>query len=123
MLARMSERNASASNREEQSGVSAPSNPSSTAPQGDGSRPKRRGPPPNPLYHPLFLPVLLVAYWLWSAVDAFFPSAKMEEHRTFNQILFAILTIVGIWLVPRGIKEFLSDRAAARAKNPDGNSR
>lgn len=123
MLANMSERNASASNRAEGSDAAASSKPSSTAPQGDGARPKRRGPPPNPLYHPLFLPVLLVAYWLWSAMDAFFPSEDMLKHQTFNQILFAILSVVGVWLVPRGIKEFLADRAAAKAKNPDGNSR
>ena len=42
-------------------------------------RPERRGPPPNPLYHPLFLPVLLVAFTLWFWYDGFIWSAQRKQ--------------------------------------------
>ncbi|MEZ4330652.1 MAG: hypothetical protein R3F35_02790 [Myxococcota bacterium] len=91
--------------------------------QPSGPRRDRRGPPPNPLYHPLFLPVLLVGFWLWSGWDGFFPSEDMQEHQRFNQILFAIVTVAGLWVVPRGIKEYLAERAAAETRKAGGNSR
>ncbi len=101
--------------------------PASGTPTGTGAgapRGPRRGPPPNPLYHPLFLPVLITAYWLWSGWDGFFTAdPEMLEHKRFNQILFAITSIFGLWLVPRGIKEYREDKAAAAARKADGNSR
>jgi hypothetical protein len=85
-------------------------------------RPERRGPPPNPLYHPLFLPVLLIAFSLWFGYDGFITSdPDMLEHQTFNRVMFAIMLPICIWMVPRGIREFRADQAAA-AKKHSGSS-
>ena len=85
-------------------------------------RPERRGPPPNPLDHPLFLPVLLVAFCLWFAWDGFLASdPEMAKHQTFNQIMFFIMLPFCLWLVPRGIQAFRSDDAAAN-KTPTDDS-
>lgn len=102
-----------------------PNSAPSTGSTGQPGTPRRerRGPPPNPLYHPLFLPVLLIGFWLWSGWDGFFPSEEMKEHQRFNQILFGIVTVVGLWVVPRGIKEYRAERAAAETKKVGGNSR
>lgn len=69
----------------------------------------RRGPPPNPLYHPLFLPVLLVGYTLWFGYDGFLTGPEYE-HRFFNQVMFAVTAAISLWVVPRGIREFQRDR-------------
>lgn len=87
-------------------------------------RPERRGPPPNPLYHPLFLPVLLVAFCMWFGWDAFLTSdPDMLKHQTFNQVMFFITLPICLWVVPRGIKEYREDQAKAAAANTqaDGN--
>jgi hypothetical protein len=79
-------------------------------------RPERRGPPPNPLDHPLFLPVLLVAFCLWFGWDGFLATdPEMAKHQTFNQIMFFIMLPFCLWLVPSGIKSFRSDNAANNA--------
>jgi hypothetical protein len=84
---------------------------------------KRRGPPPNPLYHPLFLPVLLVAFSLWFGWDGFLTTdPDMLEHQNFNRIMFVIMLPFCLWMVPRGIKEFREEQAAATAKQIDGKS-
>lgn len=81
-------------------------------------RPERRGPPPNPLYHPLFLPVLLVAFCLWFGWDAFLTTdPDMLEHQTFNQVMFFITLPICLWVVPRGIKEHREDQEKAAAAN------
>ena len=67
--------------------------------------------------------MLLFGFWLWSGWDGFFPSEEMKEHQRFNQILFAIVTVAGLWVVPRGIKEYRAERAAAAARKAGGNSR
>ncbi len=83
-----------------------------------GSRRPRRGPPPNPLYHPLFLPVLLVGYSLWFGYDGFL-SPPDYEHRFFNQVMFGVTAVIALWVVPRGVREFQRDReAAARKQEP-----
>lgn len=79
------------------------------------TRRRRRGPPPNPLYHPLFLPVLLIAFSLWFGYDGFFTSdPDMLKHQTFNRVMFAIMFPICLWIVPRGIKEFREDQARAK---------
>lgn len=83
-----------------------------------GSERKRRGPPPNPLYHPLFLPVLLVGYSLWFGYDGFL-SPPEYEHRFFNQVMFGVTALIALWVVPRGIREFQRDREAAARKQQD----
>ena len=89
----------------------------------ESQRPKRRGPPPNPLYHPLFLPVLLVAFSLWFGWDGFLTSdPDMAKHQNFNRIMFVIMLPLCVWMVPRGIKEFREDQALAAKEQNDGKS-
>ncbi len=84
-------------------------------------RPVRRGPPPNPIHHPLFLPVLLVAFSLWFGYDGFLTTdPDMLEHQNFNRIMFAIMLPLCLWMVPRGVKEFREDQAQAAKKQSDG---
>lgn len=88
-----------------------------------GPKAKRRGPPPNPLYHPLFLPVLLIAFALWFGYDGFLTSdPDMLEHQNFNRIMFAIMLPICIWRVPKGIREFREDQAKAASQHSGGNS-
>ncbi len=87
------------------------------------TRPERRGPPPNPLYHPLFLPVLLIGFLLWFGYDGFLTSdPEMLEHQDFNRIMFYIMLPICLWMVPRGIREFREDQAKAAEKQADGSS-
>ncbi|MEM9177957.1 MAG: hypothetical protein AAGC67_22375 [Myxococcota bacterium] len=91
---------------------------SSETPNGDptGEGAERRGPPPNPIHHPLFLPVLLVAFTLWFGYDGFLTTdPEMLEHRTFNQIMYLVMQPICLRAVPRGIAEFLEDQEAERA--------
>ncbi len=75
---------------------------------------QRRGPPPNPLYHPLFLPVLLVGFSLWFFWDGFMTSdPEMAKHQLFNRISFGVSALICLRVVPRGIREFNEDREAA----------
>jgi hypothetical protein len=99
--------------------------PSGNAPGEPGdARRARRGPPPNPLYHALFLPVLLVAFCLWFGYDGFLTSdPKMHEHQTFNRIMFGATALLCLWVVPRGIREHREERAAAAARQARGNTR
>ena len=86
-------------------------------------RPERRGPPPNPIHHPLFLPVLLIAFSIWFGWDGFLTSdPEMHEHQNFNRIMFYIMVPLCIWIVPRGIREFREDKAAAANKQAAGRS-
>ena len=81
------------------------------------NRPERRGPPPNPLEHALFLPVLIVGMGLWFFWDGFINTdPKMMEHRTFNQIGFAVTAAISVWLVPRRMREWREEKAEAEAK-------
>ena len=74
---------------------------------------ERRGPPPNPIHHPLFLPVLLVAFTLWFGFDGFLTTdPEMLEHQGFNRLMFVIMQPICLRAVPRGIREFLEDRQA-----------
>ena len=73
-----------------------------------------RGPPPNPIHHPIFLPVLLVAFTLWFGFDGFVTTdPEMLEHRTFNRIMFLVMQPICFRAVPRGLQEFLEDQQAA----------
>lgn len=79
--------------------------------------PERRGAPPNPLYHPLFLPVLLIGFSLWFGYDGFLTTdPDMLKHQTFNRVMFGVMLPICLWMVPRGIKEFREDQAAALEK-------
>ena len=78
--------------------------------------PDRRGPPPNPIHHPLFLPVLLVAFTLWFGFDGFLTTdPEMLEHQNFNRIMYLLMQPICFRAVPRGIQEFLEDQQAAAA--------
>ena len=93
-------------------------NSDSGSTEANSERPERRGPPPNPLYHPLFLPVLLIAFSLWFGYDGFLTSdPDMLKHQTFNRVMFAIMLPMCIWMVPRGIREFRAEQAAAANKH------
>jgi hypothetical protein len=82
---------------------------------------KRRGPPPNPLYHPLFLPVLMVGFMLWFFWDGFITTdPEMLKHQTFNRVLFGVTLLFSLRFVPRGIREFREERAAAARKQTEG---
>lgn len=84
----------------------------------DSTAAERRGPPPNPIHHPLFLPILATAFSLWFGYDAFLTTdPEMLEHRTFNRICFLIMLPLCFRWVPRGIAEYLEDQQAeARAQ-------
>jgi len=97
------------------SGSGSRSNSDSNSGSDADSAGRRRGPPPNPLYHPLFLPVLLVGYSLWFGYDGFL-SPPDYEHRFFNQVMFGVTALIALWVVPRGIREFQRDREAAAHK-------
>jgi hypothetical protein len=76
--------------------------------------PSRRGPPPNPIHHPLFLPILLVAFTLWFGYDGFLTTdPEMLEHQNFNRIMYLIMQPICFRAVPRGVQEFLEDQQAA----------
>jgi len=107
-------------------GAESTSAPGSPAPESSPTqeRPARRGPPPNPLYHPLFLPVLMIAFCLWFGYDGFLTrDPDMLEHQSFNRVMFFIMFPLCLWIVPRGIKEFREDQAIAAKKQIDGKSR
>lgn len=81
----------------------------------DTARRERRGPPPNPLYHPLFLPILLTLFSLWFGWDGFFTTdPEMLEHRTFNQVMFFLILPICAFAVPRGIKEFHEEQGKSK---------
>ncbi|MDC1295772.1 hypothetical protein N8077_05515 [Myxococcota bacterium] len=88
------------------------------AAESDSKRPERRGPPPNPIHHPLFLPVLLVAFTMWFGYDAFLTTdPEMLEHQNFNRMMYLIMQPICFRSIPRGIAEFLADeQVAARAQ-------
>jgi hypothetical protein len=87
------------------------------------ARPERRGPPPNPLYHPLFLPILMIGFSLWFGYDGFLTTDEaMLEHQTFNRVMFFVMFPICLWMVPRGIKEFREDQAKAAEKQAGGKS-
>ena len=116
--------------QEPKSNVPSPHEVPSPAPApGAGSGPgaprrERRGPPPNPLYHPLFLPVLLVAFCLWFGWDGFLTTdPEMLEHQGFNRWMFGLTALLCLWVVPRGIREHREEQAAAAARQAGGNSR
>lgn len=95
-----------------------------TTPNDGSARRERRGPPPNPLYHPLFLPVLLVAFCLWFGWDGFLTTdPEMLEHQSFNRWMFGLTAVLCVWIVPRGIKEHRAEQAAAAVRQASGNSR
>ena len=84
------------------------------AAESNSERPERRGPPPNPIHHPLFLPVLLVAFTLWFGYDAFLTTdPEMLEHRNFNRMMYLIMQPICFRSIPRSIAEFLEDEQSA----------
>ena len=89
--------------------------------QDSGEAVTRRGPPPNPLYHPLFLPVLMVGFSLWFFWDGYITTdPEMLEHETFNRVFFGVTQLVSLRFVPRGIREFLEERDAADREQTEG---
>ena len=91
------------------------SNESAAASEEARAGEERRGPPPNPIHHPLFLPILLVAFTLWFGYDGFVTTdPEMLEHRTFNRIMYLVMQPICFRAIPRGIAEFLEDQEAER---------
>jgi len=75
------------------------------------------GPTPTPFDHPLFLPVLLFAGMLWFGFDGWInQNPDMLEHRTFNRVGFAVLTLLALWFGRKGYAEFRQDRAQRAAE-------
>ena len=119
-----SDPNAPAPNSRPQTSGSPGATTGAAAPGSGQAKRERRGPPPNPLYHPLFLPVLLVAFCLWFGYDGFLTTdPDMLEHQGFNRVMFGLTAILCLWVVPRGIKEHRAEQAAAAARQASGNSR
>lgn len=109
---------------ENQPGSSSDSQDSSEPPVNSGAQDTaRRGPPPNPLYHPLFLPVLLVGFCLWFFWDGFLTTnPEMLEHQLFNRVMFGITLLFCLRVVPRGIREFREDREQEAQSQSGGKS-
>ena len=81
----------------------------------------RRAPPPNPLYHPLFLPVLMVGFMCWFFWDGFITTdPEMLKHQTFNRVFFGITLLFSLRFVPRGIREYREEREAAEREQSEG---
>jgi hypothetical protein len=77
--------------------------------------------PPTPFDHPLFLPVLLFAGMLWFGYDGFINSdPDMTEHRVFNQVGFALLTVLTAFFGYKGYREFLQDKRREEEERRSG---
>ncbi len=85
---------------------------------------EQQGPPPTPFDHPLFLPVLLFGGVLWFGYDGWIETDPgMLEHRLFNRVGFAIVSVLAAWFGYKGIREFKQDRAdAERSASSDSES-
>ena len=77
-------------------------------------------PPPTPFDHPLFLPVLLLGGMLWFGYDGWIETdPEMLEHRGFNRIGFAVLSILTMWFGYKGVTEWKQEKEEAeRAADP-----
>jgi hypothetical protein len=76
--------------------------------------------PRNPFDNPLFLPVLLLALALWFGYDGWInQDAHMLEHRTFNQVGFAILVIGVVWSAYRARQEMRLRADQKASSDPD----
>ena len=68
---------------------------------------------PTPFDHPLFLPVLFLAFCLWFGYDGWLNSdPDMLEHLSFNRYGFGVLLALTVWFGVRGLKEFNSSRSS-----------
>jgi hypothetical protein len=77
--------------------------------------------PPTPFDHPLFLPVLLFAGMLWFGYDGWIETdPEMVEHRSFNRIGFAVLTVLTAWFGYKGWGEYKAERSAENAESDPG---
>jgi hypothetical protein len=77
--------------------------------------------PPTPFDHPLFLPVLLFAGMLWFGYDGFINSdPDMTEHRVFNQVGFALLTVLTAFYGYKGYQEFQQDKRREEEERRSG---
>jgi hypothetical protein len=83
-----------------------------------------QGPPPTPIDHPLFLPVILVGLALWFGYDGFISDdPKMREHLTFNRGGFALTALGAIWSGYRGLREWKQmrkDRSQEKEEGSEG---
>ena len=72
----------------------------------------------TPFDHPLFLPVILGGLMLWFFYDGFINTdPDMMEHRTFNQVGFAALSVATGWFGWKGVKEMRQISAEAAKQN------
>ncbi len=82
----------------------------------EGSDSARRGPPPTPFDHPLFLPALLFAGMLWFGYDGWInQDPDMQEHLDFNRYGFGVLTLLTAWFGYKGIAEWREEKAEREA--------
>jgi membrane protein implicated in regulation of membrane protease activity len=67
----------------------------------------------------LFLPVILVGLALWFGYDGFInDDPEMLDHLIFNQVGFAILSVLSVWFGYKGVKEWKQTQGR-RADSPD----
>jgi len=60
----------------------------------------------SPFDHPAFLPVLLWGLAAWFGYDGWInQDPDMLEHRTFNQVGFAVLVVLGLYFTVQSVRE------------------
>ncbi|MEE2679981.1 MAG: hypothetical protein VX546_15470 [Myxococcota bacterium] len=79
--------------------------------ENQGPGPEEERPPKTPFDNPLFLPVVLWAFTLWFAYDAWI--VPMEEHLAFNRYGFFVALAAAIWFTRTGLRERREEKAAA----------
>lgn len=63
----------------------------------------------SPFDHPAFLPVLLWGLAAWFGYDGWInQDPDMLEHRTFNQVGFAVLVVLGLYFTVQSVREMRS---------------
>lgn len=87
--------------REQQTRESKGSEPT---PVGDGEEDDDEA--SSPFDHPAFLPVLLWGLAAWFGYDGWInQDPDMLEHRTFNQVGFAVLVVLGLYFTVQSVRE------------------
>lgn len=81
---------------------------------------EEEGPAPTPFDHPMFLPVLFVAFALWFGYDGFInQDPDMLEHSGFNRGGFVVWVICAIYFGRSGLRELREQREEReREANP-----
>lgn len=76
------------------------------------------GPAPTPFDHPMFLPVLFVAFALWFGYDGFInQDPDMLEHSGFNRGGFVVWVIGALYFGRSGLRDLREDREREAAES------